>query len=194
MKYSEELNKIVKEENFKTFWHCLEFLINAGYPLMEAFGVSLHEFGESNIFSNVAFIRVHRGRYGVVQLQNVYERPVGKYTITLGMIDESNIHLSGLYATYRKWIVDDVHMRYVDVEETCETINVEQLNNFLLDYLLHVGNLHYGFEPFKYDKEKELTRDQIQNLAPEIATIRDGADYLRQLQTRYNPNNNDPFR
>jgi len=194
MKYSEEIVKIVKEQNFKSFWHCLDFLIMAGYPLMEAFGIALHEFGESKIFSDVAFIRVQRGRNGIVQLQNVYERPVGKYSVSVGMIDESNIHLAGLYGTYRKWMIDDVHMRYTDVEETCEIINVEQINNFLLDYLLHTGKLHYGFEPFKYDKEKELTRDQLQSLAPEIAHMREGAEYLRMLQSRQIPNNNEPFR
>lgn len=155
MKYDEELIKIVKNKNFKTFWHCFDYLVLAGYSHMDAFGVSLQEFGESRVFSDVAFIR-RFGNSKLVGLKNVYNHITTKY-IKIGLIDASNIHLSGLYSTYRTWIVKNEGI-YEDVEGTCEIIDIPEFSPFLMDYLLNLSKLHYGFEAFKYVRDTNTGR------------------------------------
>ncbi len=135
---SKELIDIVKDKNFKTFWHCLDYLLMAGYKPIEAFGASIQEFGESRIFSDVAFIRVSFGLEHIREMHSMgmaalHERerlglpiaqiftndymddlgntvsrvhPPISYTVTVGLIDDGNIHLAGLYSVYRKWYVE----------------------------------------------------------------------------------------
>jgi hypothetical protein len=152
MKYDDELIKIVKNKNFKTFWHCLDYLIVAGYPTIDAFGISLQEFGESRIFSDVAFIRIEENHKII---DNRYGRSSIK-VLKIGIIDSSNIHLSGLYSTYRTWISEREKIGYSDIEATCEMFEIPELNSFLMDYLLNTSKLHYGFEAFKYKIDKDF--------------------------------------
>jgi hypothetical protein len=152
MKYDDELIKIVKNKNFKTFWHCLDYLIVAGYPTIDAFGISLQEFGEFRIFSDVAFIRIEENHKII---GNRYDRSSIK-VLKIGIIDSSNIHLSGLYSTYRTWISERENMCYSDIEATCEMFEIPELNSFLMDYLLNTSKLHYGFEAFKYKIDKDF--------------------------------------
>ena len=152
MKYDEELIKIIKNKKFKTFWHCLDYLIMAGYTTMDAFGVSLQEFGESRVYSDVAFIRIEENRRVI---GNRYENSSVKF-IKIGIIDDTNIHLAGLYSTYRTWISEREKIGYSNIEATCEIFDIPELNSFLMDYLLNVSKLHYGFEAFKYKIDKDF--------------------------------------
>jgi hypothetical protein len=148
MKYNEDLVKIVKNKKFKTFWHCLDFLIMAGYPTMDAFGISLQEFGESRIYSDIAFIRIEESRKLIGDRFSHSEK---SKNIKIGIIDDTNIHLTGLYSTYRTWISERLQIGYSDIEATCETFEIPELNSFLMDYLKKVSKLHYGFEAFQYE-------------------------------------------
>jgi len=163
MNYNKELIDIIKNKKFKTFWHCLDFLLLSGYSPMEAFGVSLHEFGESKVFSDVAFIRtkfVHdievimRTDYGNIIRDPFtgerHERPQIKYGVTVGLIDETNLHLSGLYKTYRKWYMEDKFITpQFEIEDTCEKIEIKELSSLILDYLFTISKSHFGVEVFK---------------------------------------------
>jgi hypothetical protein len=156
MKYDEELIILVKNKNFKTFWHCLDYLVIAGYPTIDAFGISLQEFGESRIYSDVAFIRTNAkfkilGRNDTTNRHH-YENKI----VNVGIIDNTNIHLAGLYSTYRTWLSDSDNLVYPDIEATCEVFTIPELNAFLMDYLLKVSKLHYGFEAFKYKVDKDF--------------------------------------
>lgn len=201
MKYDEELIKIVKNKKFKTFWHCFDYLVIAGYPTMDAFGVSLQEFGESKVYSDVAFIRV-LSRTQLLGTRNVYGRSVRQ--IKIGIVNSSNIHLAGLYSSYRTWIAKN-DVVYSDVEETCDIIDIPELSPFLMDYLLSLSKLHYGFEAFKYTPPDNTyvvppndgfgytagidPATGIYSLQPEINALIHGQQRLTDLQRGLNRNN-----
>src|ERR1035437_160120 len=112
MKYNKELIEIVKNQKFKTFWHCLDYLLLAGYKPIDAFGITMQEFGESKVFSDVAFIKVQLGleerHQNIAHIDingdhidyrngNVVRiHPEINFLVRVGLIDSSNIHLSGL--------------------------------------------------------------------------------------------------
>lgn len=196
MIYNKELIDIVKNKNFKTFWHCLDYLTMAGYSNMDAFGISLQEFGESRIYSDVAFIKIPRrtqlfntGVYGGGDLGY-------KQIIKVGILGDTNIHLAGIYNMYRTWISNsNNHIDYPDIEETCEIIRIKELTPFLMTYLIKVSELHYGFEAFKYTPTEYShidgipARDQITafaSLQPEIDNIMTGRQRLESLQRGLN--------
>ena len=183
MIYNQDLIDIVKNKKFKTFWHCLDYLLMAGYTQMDAFGISLQEFGESRIYSDVAFIKIPRH----TQLFNtgVYGRD-DKRIIKVGILGDTNIHLSGIYNMYRTWISNGgSHIDYPDIEQTCEIIKINTLNTFLMTYLIKVSELHYGFEAFKYTPSEYSHIDgnpAIASLQPEIDEIMTGVQRLESLQ------------
>jgi len=154
MNKNDELKKLVKSKGFKTFWHCLDYLVIAGYPIMDAFGISLQEFGEDRIFSDIAFIRwniipiVDYGFDGSID-----QTITNKFTI--GLIDENNIHLSGLYEVYRKWLYEGKFEASREIEETCEVLMVQALTPFLIDYLNTIGKKHYGTDSFELRPKKK---------------------------------------
>lgn len=51
----ESLKNIIERKNFKTFWHCYEFLTTASYSPMEAFSACIEQFGTDKMFDKVAF-------------------------------------------------------------------------------------------------------------------------------------------
>ena len=168
MKYDKKLIEIVKKKEFKTFWHCLDYLLIAGYTQMDAFGISMLEFGESRIYSDVAYIRFEFVLYNVMFTgENTYRHPK-KATLIVGLIDDSNIHLSGLYSTYREWLnssnmsTDPSMAR--ELEDTCECIKIIDLTPFIIDYLRKTSKLHFGYEAFKIPTDKpeiDLTNQPI---------------------------------
>lgn len=174
MIYNDELIKIVKSKNFKTFWHCLDYLTMAGYDTMDAFGISLREFGENRVYSDVAFIRtVNQTR--LLGIQNVYLSRDNNKIIKIGLVDDSNIHLDGLYTAYRSWINKNPGV-YTDVEQTCEIIDIKELTPFLMDYLLKLSNSHYGFEAFIYNPPNIIhaegfNHDTLRIERPDIASL-----------------------
>ncbi len=164
MKYNEDLKKIVKEKNFKSFWHCLDYLNLAGYPILHSFSVALEEFGEEEIFTKVAFAK----QMLIIRPQNLQEfrdpyrnrepqRPQYNHsglTIQIGLIDETNIHLSGLYKVYRKWVNENKPNNEDEIQSTCETIRVEGLTSFLMEYLKTLSINKFGFDIFVISKNE----------------------------------------
>jgi hypothetical protein len=154
MKYNKDLIEIVRKKEFQTFWHCLDYLLLAGYPSLDAFGISLKEFGETKIYSNVAFIRFELLRHSVMFTgQNTIREPK-KATLVIGLIDDSNIHLSGLYGTYRELLVKEPslisHVDSEELESTCEIIRITDLTPFIINYLRIISKTHFGFEVFEF--------------------------------------------
>jgi hypothetical protein len=197
MKHSEEIIKIVKDKSFKTFWHCFDYLVVAGYPVMEAFSISMQEFEESNVFIHVAFIKNQYRNAGIALNPYATERD-GQY-LRIGIINENNIHLAGLYKTYRDWLAKDSNM-FTDIEETCEIIEIDSLNDFLLTYLLDLSKRHYGFEAFKFVKRDNNyarpPRPYANNpygLETEINQLRALIDRDNQRQHLINPRPDNEF-
>lgn len=178
MDYNKELIEIVKNKKFKTFWHCLDYLLLAGYTPIEAFGITIQEFGESRVFTDVAYFRVRLGLeetnsegllYGLPSYRitetgditinaqdgsNVRRiHPPIKYVVSLGLIDTGNVHLSGLYAVYRKWLMEEKFLTPQDeIENTCEQIKIKGLSDFILDYLSKISETHFGTKIFEVPK------------------------------------------
>ncbi len=136
MKYDKELISILKEKEFKGFWHCFDYLLSAGYPIIDALGISLQQFSEDMIYSNVGFIRIEDIK-PKPKIGEAYFLPTREPIVRLivGIIDDSNKHLSGLYKTYRRWIIDGSMFLNSDIEETCEVLTIESVIPFVVGYL-----------------------------------------------------------
>lgn len=148
----EKLTEIIKKKNFKNFWDCLDYLIIAGYSTLEAFGITLQEFGEPRIYSDVAFVRINLDEKIIL----IGNKPSRACMLTVGLIDESNINLSGLYTTYRKWMCEGkVFNQYLEIEDTCKKIMIRGLSPFLIDYLYDVSKSHFGCEIFNIPTEEK---------------------------------------
>jgi hypothetical protein len=145
MKYTQELIDIIRNKEFKTFWHCLDYLILGGYSPIDAFGITIQEFGENKIYSNVAFLKID-------ERINILDYPImspPKSKILIGLIDETNIHLSGLYDTYRKWLSEGKLPNQIDIEETCENLEIDSLPIIIIEYLHEVSEKHFGYSLFR---------------------------------------------
>ena len=199
MEYSKELEELIKEKEFKTFWHCFEFLNFAGYNSFDSFGISLREFGDNNVFANVAFIDKkidvtlkdvkpyyapleHRPfefkRDTFVEDGSVYsiitnsanapftpafvgpdlinERGENinlsfnyelNIQLNVSLMNETNIHLSGLYNVYREKRINMVMGGNSSKLETCcEKIEVSDLSGLLFETLGDIAKRHYGYD------------------------------------------------
>jgi hypothetical protein len=147
-----EILKIVKTKNFNSFWECFDFLQIAGYPIMDSMSVSLLEFGEDNMFSKVAFIRVHSE-------QNYFNPPNNNHLIFIGLINEENVHLSGLYNYYRKSLVDKNFKCILEIENTCKTIMIKDAPRFIFEYIRNTAKNYYGEDIMKINESSHLLSD-----------------------------------
>lgn len=154
MKYDKNLLKIVEDKNFKTFWHCLDYLLMAGYSAIDAFGISLKQFGESKIYSSVAFVRMEKWNKHIWLDVDSDPTKTKQPAFIIGLIDDSNIHLAGLYKVYRDMLIHSGgnYSEELDIEETCELIKTTLLTPFIINYLLVVSKKHFGIESFEIPK------------------------------------------
>lgn len=160
MKYSEKLIEIVRNKKFKSFWHCLDYLMLAGYNSIDAYGITVKEFG-SDLFSKVAF--GHTNIDGVsTSMSGTYamrvdpvtgmvrDQQIDNVTLIVGLIDETNIHLDSLYADYRKWWKEEKFLTpQFEIESTCEIIKITSLTPFVLNHINSVSQKYFGYALFK---------------------------------------------
>jgi hypothetical protein len=159
MKYDKELIDLVKKREFKTFWHCLDYLMLAGYRPIDAFGVTMQEFGEGRIYSDVAFIKVIGYDKTIIDSTNFNPKNEFSSKVIVGIIDHTNIHLSGIYDTYRRWLSLGINEHQEEIDQTCEIIVLKSLTFFLLAYLHGVGKLHFGYEAFEMPKRVPVPKN-----------------------------------
>ena len=139
MKYDEKLIGIIRSKNFKTIWHCIDYLLLADYNILEAFDISMKEYGGQKLFSRVAFVRCEKATV----ISSITYTPVNNYLVTVGLIDDTNIHLYGLYKIYRKWLNEvrpnktnfKTNIIDSDIEKTCEIIKVPNVTPLILEFL-----------------------------------------------------------
>lgn len=145
MKYDEKLIELIKEKKFKTFWHCLDYLLLAGYNQIDCFAVSLKEFEDTDIFSCVAFARIdtHHNTY-----LNAITGHYGDNTnrLMIGIIDDRNIHLDGIYKQYRDWLKNEHWGPQLEIESACEVVTISGLMDFFLIYINNESSKHFGYE------------------------------------------------
>ena len=180
MKNNSELINIVKDKKFKTFWNCLDYLMVAGFSPMDSFGVSLLEFGEEKIFSCVAFIRsVQQANIVGYSTREVESLSRPKNYLMIGLINDNNIHLSGMFGVYRKWLYEGKFESSPEIESNCDIIKIYELDEFLLDYILTVSEKHFGFKAFTiktYTTHTNLSASQDIN-AIRAQLIRNASNY-----------------
>lgn len=162
---TKELSEILTRKDFKTFWHCLDFLVIAGYPLMEAFNHSIKQFSANNIFKNVAFIRIEEPKYHLLSLENLPR----KMELKIGIISDDNIHLDGMYATYRKLLINKPYLGCeVNLEATCEVITIECSSLIILEYLSDVSLAHFGYDALKTVEDIIKSNERYQEQQPPV--------------------------
>lgn len=173
MKYAKELEEILEKKKFTSMWQCVTYLQTSGFPTIDCIGLSLKKFGEDAMFTDVAFARqmVEVGQDGVVRQQSSFRteslnrliptRPLAIqrieavsyrygpsiefYDIELGLVDDTNRHLTGVYEAYRRNVKDGrIFDRISEIEKTCELIKITGLSEFFLDYIEVVATKHFG--------------------------------------------------
>jgi len=166
MNNNNKLAELISSKNFSNFWECLEYLKLVGYSDLESFGVSLNEFGNDGVFKNVAFLRYTTNGENLRQtnrpsetifmgvdpymLDGVGHTTIG-YTSTpnliVGLIDDDNINLDGLYTIYRKWLVDGKFKSpQNEIESSCKTIIIGGFTPFTIEVLRSNSVLHFGYD------------------------------------------------
>lgn len=166
MKYTPELIKILDNKDFKSFFECLDFLLIAGYGIIDSFGICLERFGESKIWDKVAFIRFKKTtRINIIIIDVLTGRPIQEETmkeiIFIGIMDETTIHLQGLYDVYRKALLNNgslISSVYSDIEATCKVLSFKNLPEIINDYLNVTFEKHFGYS-FKSNWEEPNTVD-----------------------------------
>jgi hypothetical protein len=160
MKYDKNLLKIIEDKKFKTFWHCLDYLLMAGYSAIEAFGITLKHFGEGKIFSSVAFIRMEKWMNHIMLGAGHNDTQVRRPFLIIGLIDDTNIHLDGLYSVYRSMINDNISSS-PEIEETCEVIKSSELTPVIINYLSNQSERHFGIKSFVMSKQMTVVNPPI---------------------------------
>lgn len=189
MKTKESLKNIIERKNFRTFWHCYEFLTTASYSPMEAFSASVEHFGLDKLFDNVAFIRVNEEMWIAHSVYSSHKTPP---KIIIGVINENNQHLTEFYRIYNKrYNENDVSIQQ-DIESSCEIIQIVDITPFMMDFVIEKMHSH-----FKIDVSKKLNTKLKQalskpnNLNQDIQALRDNIrrfdDLTIQPQRPYNP-------
>lgn len=178
MRNEERLKQLLDKREFRSFWNCYDFLINASYSPMEAFSISLSRFGEEGLFTNVAFIRVNECPPFIDR-----ERLMTFPRVVVGVITKENVHLTAMYNAYQKWMMSGRVSVQNDVEETCEIINVVNITSFIKEFVFSCAHKHYGIEA----KIIKLEPDHDPDRTPQILNINENEQgVLRRLNGQDN--------
>ena len=162
MKTRETLKNIIDKKNFKTFWHCYEFLTTASYSPMEAFSASVEHFGLDKLFNNVAFIRICDDMWIA---HSVYSSPPSPPPrLIIGIIDENNQHLTEFYKIYHKEYSEGEVGVQRDIEESCEVIKIYEMTPFMANFVMEKMYKHFGIDREK--KFKQIIKDTPQRVIP----------------------------
>lgn len=167
------LDKVLKEriesKSPNNFWELFDSIILYGYSPMDSLGTALMYFKESDIWKDVAYCKMvsiekrneyigghdpyMEAEFGQVDVQRV---PRFEHALEVGIIDEENKHLIGLFDFYRKSIVEK-KLEFNDnlikeIEDNCKGKFVfNELPQFVLMYLVDTSNKHFGYNVLDRD-------------------------------------------
>ena len=175
MKTRETLKNIIDKKNFKTFWHCYEFLTTASYSPMEAFSASIEHFGLDNLFDSVAFFRQNDDMWVA---HSIYSEPQSMPKIIIGIINENNKHLTEFYKLYHKQYGEGEVPVQKDIEETCEIIKIYDITPFITHFVMEKMYKHFGIDGEK--KLKKRLKDMPSQTSPNQAIPRNLEDTIRR--------------
>lgn len=165
---TDELKEILAKQNFTNFWIMFEYLAMNGYDSIDCLGISLSYFGEDAVWGNVAFVKIfnfvkrHSGDYMLFAEREAYfNGELVKWTETSGLkeptifasleisiIDESNLHLRGLYeyANKQRDLENNKNITVDTLANTVETrVRVNEIDKFLFDYLIYLSKKQLGY-------------------------------------------------
>lgn len=164
MNYSEEA-EVIKGENFKTFWECLDFLLLAGYTNMDAFAISLLLFDEIRMWDDLAFFRlegyVHESEVYIVNNEIididdiVQQHPLGsrrlkhenKIRVIVGILDDNTRKMGKLFDMYQfalssgKNYIDDG----IEIENRIKIITIGNLSELYIRFIGELSKKHFGY-------------------------------------------------
>jgi len=180
----DKLKKIIEDKEFKNFWsmfHTLQH--NWGYASIDAFGISLKYFNDSQIWEDVAFINGKRieipNYHGFVDpIDNMMPQTrhmvnnIVHFELVIGVINEDTEHLRGLFNYYTntkfngRLKINDGEI--TEIENLCkEGYHFVDLPHIIMDYLNHTAKLYFGGEIEDLDirsKLSDVMMDEIQRL------------------------------
>jgi hypothetical protein len=170
----DELNEIIEAKNITCFWQLLDYLILCGYKKMDSLGICLKYFTEYNIWKDVAygkFIHKERMEYNLTMgvdpaFENNYHRDNGGRIVgvvhrspqvvidtilEIGMIDENNKHLIGLFDFYKKSIVEgklEFNQDSIkEIEDNCKIkYRIPVTGDFITQYFKETSIKHFGYD------------------------------------------------
>ena len=188
MKTRETLKNIIDKKNFKTFWHCYEFLTTASYSPMEAFSASVEHFGLDKLFDNVAFFRTCDDMWVA---HSVYSSPQSAPPrLIIGVINENNQHLTEFYRIYHKQYSEGEVGVQRDIEETCEVIKLYDITPFITNFVMEKMYKHFGIDGEKKFKQriKDIPQQAIpRNLGDNLNVLRDNIRRMDDLMMPHRP-------
>lgn len=159
MTYNDKVEAIIKNNNFNSFWECFEFFDIGGFDTLTSFGISLKVFGFDNMFKNVAFMRIHNEPVREAQALGIIETfnggqylsglngvgdEIGIDKYIIGVIDESNKHLTSLYDVYRNYLLNNDTRPMMDIENTCRIVKLSQISGFYETVIDDASMAHFG--------------------------------------------------
>ena len=167
----DKLKKIIEDKEFNSFWEMFFTLQhNWGYRSIDAFGICLNYYTDTQIWEDVAFLNGKRievptyhghadpimgGMVDVMRNNRVH------IEIVVGVINEKTKHLRGLFNYYFKCKING-GLRINDgeiseIEGLCDEIyHFADLPHIITDYLNHSAALYYGTEIKDLDKIEML--------------------------------------
>jgi hypothetical protein len=178
MKTRETLKEIIDKKNFKTFWHCYEFLTIASYSPMEAFSASVEHFGLDKLFDNVAFFRTCDDLWVAHSVYTPVQSAPPR--LIIGIINENNKHLTEFYKIYHKQYSEGEVSVQRDIEESCEVIKIYEITPFITNFVMEKM-----FKNFGIDGEKKF-KQRIKDI-PQQAIPRNLADVVRRPDNNFDP-------
>ena len=140
-----DLLEIIKLKKFKNVWAMLQYLIDIGCEEEEIMDTIPNFYRELDLFKDVAYARV----LGVVKTEDPYSAiDEVEWVMFVGMIDESNYKLRGMFEAYKIGVMEDKVTNDVqrDMEEFCnEKYEFRNLSDKTIDYFRNVAIKHYGY-------------------------------------------------
>lgn len=184
----ESLKNIIERKNFKTFWHCYEFLTTASYSPMEAFSACIEQFGTDKMFDKVAFFRRNEDLWVA---HSIYSNPQATPRLMIGIINDENKHLTEFYRLYHKRYSEGEVGVQRDIEDTCEIVKVYDITPFIMDFVMDKMFKHFDIDVIKNlkmlkdIKAREAT-PQPNNLNDNIRRLQND---IRRMDEIMRPNN-----
>lgn len=141
----DELVEIIRIKDFNNVWSMLQYLIDIGCSDREIMWIIPKFFNEPDYFKEVAYARV----LGMVKAEDLYSAiDEVEWVMFVGMIDEKNYKLRGMFEAYRIGVMEDKVTNDIqkDMEEFCnEKYEFRNLSDKTIDYFRDVAIKYYGY-------------------------------------------------